>query len=372
MLFPRRPLPTYRAELSVLLPVLSLAAFLFLILGAYATPNNPSNLTGHSTLPDRKNFTKHRTGEQVYQQLCAACHGPHGEGGKEYKRPLTGDKSVGELARFIHQEMPPDAPHKLPVEDARQVAAYIHDAFYSPLAQARNKPARIELSRLTVRQYRNAISDLMGSFRPGNCLDSRRGLTGQYFKTRQNGAPILERIDPEIRFDFGTKGALSEQDDPYQFAMHWQGSVLAPDTGEYEFIVHTEQAAVLWVNDLQQPLIDAQVKSGNDNEYRASLFLLGGRCYPLRLEFHKGVRGVDDLKKLKEKPPQKASITLAWKQPKRAEEVIPHRCLFPVVAPPVFVLNTPFPPDDRSLGYERGTAVSKEWDEATTEAAMEV
>ena len=37
----------------------------------------------------------------------------------------------------------------------------------------------------------------------------------------------------------------------------------------------------------------------------------------------------------------------------------------------MFVLATRFPPDDRSVGYERGTAISKAWDEATTDAAIE-
>ena len=36
------------------------------------------------------------------------------------------------------------------------------------------------------------------------------------------------------------------------------------------------------------------------------------------------------------------------------------------------MLTTPFPPDDRSAGYERGTSVSKAWDLATTDAAIEV
>ncbi|MDF2440851.1 MAG: hypothetical protein JWN98_1835, partial [Abditibacteriota bacterium] len=312
-----------------------------------------------------------RTGSQIYQQLCSSCHGANGEGGKGYKSSLTGELSVGELARFIHEEMPPDAAKKLPMAEAKTVADYIHNAFYSPVAQERNRPARIELSRLTVRQYRNAISDLITSFRKAEPLNTHRGLTGKYFKIRQGGQPILERVDPEINFDFGTSGALREQDDPYQFVMHWQGSVLAPDTGEYEFIVRTEQATMLWVNDMKQPLIDARVKSGNDIEYRGTVFLLGGRRYPLKLEFYKGVAGVNDLQKLKEKPPQKASIALEWKLPKRSSEVIPQRFLFPVPAPEVFVPTTPFPPDDRSIGYERGTSVSKEWAEATTEAAME-
>jgi hypothetical protein len=35
-------------------------------------------------------------------------------------------------------------------------------------------------------------------------------------------------------------------------------------------------------------------------------------------------------------------------------------------------VETPFPPDDNSVGYVRGTSVSKEWDQATTLAAIEV
>ena len=36
-----------------------------------------------------------------------------------------------------------------------------------------------------------------------------------------------------------------------------------------------------------------------------------------------------------------------------------------------FVVEAPFPPDDRSLGYERGSSAPKAWDEATTAAAIE-
>jgi hypothetical protein len=127
----------------------------------------------------------------------------------------------------------------------------------------------------------------------------------------------------------------------------------------------------LWINDLVQPLIDAGVQSGSNTEYTGAIYLLGGRAYPLRLEFSKGVTGVNNLAKLKEKPPAKASISLEWRPPKRALEVIPQRNLMPVTTPEVFAVSAPFPPDDRSIGYERGTSVSKEWEAATTEAAIE-
>ena len=144
-----------------------------------------------------------------------------------------------------------------------------------------------------------------------------------------------------------------------EFRITWQGSVLAPETGEYEFLVRTENATKLSVNDKARPLIDALVKSGSDTEYRGSVYLLGGRAYPIRLEFSRSKEIT-------------SSIALEWKVPKRAFEVIPRRSLSPVSLPETFVLTTPFPPDDRSAGYERGTSVSKAWDAATTDAAIEV
>lgn len=316
---------------------------------------------------------KKRTGAQVYTQQCAACHGAKGEGTKAYAKPLIGDQSISQLARFISQAMPPGKGKKCSVQDSQLVASYIYDAFYSPVAQARNRPARLELSRLTVRQYRNAVADLVGSFRIAPRWDERRGLRGEYYKSRRirNGEKILDRVDPEIRFDWAQQGPVPEQSDPHQFSIRWDGSVIAPDTGEYEFIVRTEHATKLWVNDLGAPLIDAFVKSGNDNVYRGSLNLIAGRPYPIRLEFSKANQGVDDSDKLKDRPVAKASLSLEWKRPKSAPEVISQRHLMPVLSPESFVVTAPFPPDDRSEGYEKGTSVSKAWEEATTEGAIE-
>src|SRR5205085_2376976 len=122
-----------------------------------------------------------------------------------------------------------------------------------------------------------------------------------------------------------------------------------------EFTVRTDHAARLWVNDNKLPLVDAWVRSGNDLERKASLFLIGGRAYPLRLEFSKAKQGVDDSAKNKGKPAPKASIALLWKLPGRSSEVVPARNLTPNLCPKSFVLATPFPPEDRSFGWERAT-----------------
>jgi cytochrome c5 len=316
------------------------------------------------------------TGEQIYRKQCASCHGANGEGVKEgvkdeYPHPLAGSRSVAQLARLIAKTMPKDDPGTCTGESADKVAAYINDAFYSKEARERNKPPRVELSRLTVRQYQNAVADLVAGFRGPASVDDKRGLHGEYFNDRgfRGNKRVVERTDPQVKFDFGTDGPVKDKfDDGAQFAIRWQGSVLAPETGTYEFVVRTEHAARLWVNDGQRPLIDAYVKSGSDTEHRASLFLLGGRPYPLRLEFSKAKQGVDDKKK---GPPVKASVALAWKPPNGAAEPIPERYLLPGRSPESLVVETAFPPDDRSLGWERGTAVSRAWDQATTDAALE-
>lgn len=321
-----------------------------------------------------------KAGAAIYKQQCARCHGAAGEGAKKYPQPLIGDKSVFQLGALIARTMPDDDPESCVGQDAKNVAAYVYDSFYSPDAQARANPPRVSLSRLTVGQYRNSVADLIGSFRPGPKIDGRHGLRAEYFnaKATQNNKRVIERLDPEVRFDFGTLGPDvgpdiepdESQFNPNQFCIQWEGSVFAPETGTYEFVVRTEMALRLWVNEPKKPLIDALVKSGSDREFRGAIFLIAGRPYPLRLEV---VKGREISEKNKKPPiPTKASVELLWKLPHRPDEVIPSRHLSPSRSAEVAVIETPFPPDDRSYGWERGATVSKEWVTATADAALEV
>lgn len=116
-----------------------------------------------------------------------------------------------------------------------------------------------------------------------------------------------------------------------------------------------------------EQIVNALVKSGTQTEYTASMPLTGGRVYPIKLEFSKALQGVKD----KKPKPVPAFVRLEWKRPQGAAEPIPARFLSPNGVPEQFVVGTPFPPDDKSQGWERGTAVSKEWDAAVTEAALD-
>jgi hypothetical protein len=301
-------------------------------------------------------------GRNVFAEKCADCHGARGEGNpKQYPQPLIGDRSLKELTDYVVRTMPKDHPEDCVGEEAVVVALFIYESFYSPAAQVRNAPAKLEMTRLTERQHREALADVIGSFRWTNHWRTETGLNGEYFKSRkfwEKDDRRLERNDQVIRFDFGEGSPLAGEIPDKEFGIRWKGAVQAVETGDYEFIVRTENAVRLWVNDEDEPLIDAWVKSGSDTEFRGSIKLLGGRAYPLRLEYYKAMES-------------RGSVSLSWKPPRQAEHLIPANQLSTRPYPPLFVLTTAFPADDRSLGYERGTFVNKAWEQSVTDAALE-
>jgi mono/diheme cytochrome c family protein len=311
-------------------------------------------------------------GAAIYQKRCARCHGKAGEGTKAHPPALIGNRSLAQLSKYIAKAMPEDNPGSCTGADAEMVAKYIFDAFYSPAAQARIKTPRVELARLTVSEYRNAVTDLVGpiGFVKNQAGKNENGLRGEYFTSggKRNRTLAFARTDPQVRFDFATLD-FDKLKTP-EIAANWQGSVLAIDTGLYDFIVRTEHSTRLWVNDMKKPLIDAAVKSGSDTEFRGSIYLLAGRAYPLKLEFSRASLGVrkDPKEKLAK---EKTTIALEWKPPGRAADVIPDRNLRTRDAAMSFAPAIGLPADDRSAGYERGTAVSKAWVQATTDGAIE-
>ena len=322
----------------------------------------------------KKNIAAPRAGEVVYRDDCMRCHGPVGQGvaGKA-DEPLVGEKSIASLAKYIAREMPENDPGTLSMADATASAEYIHKAFYSAEARARNHPPRIELAHLTVRQYRESIADLLGSLRNATSATESGGLAGVYRerperdpkKPDQNRPEVTfkQQVDPVIDFDFKDKppekGTYAAQ-----FSINWSGSVLVPDTGEYEFRITSPNGVRLYVNmpeggSEKNALIDLWVSSAMTRTASAPIFLLGGRSYPLKIEFFK----------FKDKT---AALKLEWRPPGGAWSVVPRANLAPKFSSPVSVISVPLPPDDGSIGYERGASVSREWTEAVAKGALQV
>lgn len=319
-------------------------------------------------------------GDAIYSKHCASCHGKNGEGVKdECEEPLHGERSIEGLARYIDRKMPEDDPNLLDAEESRRVADYIMGAFYSAEARTKNgAPPKRAIARLTNRQYRESVADLIGSFGKVTPPGEGSGLKTQYFQSdgmNKKAKKAFDRNDTRLEFDFG-EASPGEGITPEQFSIAWDGSLLPPATGWYEFRLSTPNGARVYLNNQRQEgdgnfrddssakrqtaLIDSWVSSGSEMRVTtARVFLLGGRSYPLRLDYFK----------FKEKL---GNVKLEWKQPRADWSVLSTPYLSPSGAAHIAVVDEVFPPDDASEGYERGTEVSKAWHEATTAAAIDI
>jgi len=303
-------------------------------------------------------------GRQIYANQCAACHGERGEGVEDvYAMPLVGDRSIPELARLIDQTMPEGESESCTGEDAIAASIYAHEAFYGEAAQQRLSPPRVALTRLTAEQYRQSLTDVYAHFRPMHSPGAERGMKGIYFDHSgwQEDKKAFERVDPQIDFDYAMNSP-GEGIQSKMFSMYWSGGLLVPETGRYEIIVEGMGAFQFHLIDTDTPFFDNRVQSGDKSVFKRSVELLGGRVYPIKLEFYKRERKTGDVP---------ASIALRWRRPHGVEEVIPTRNLVVGWFDKAFAPQVPFPADDRSAGYERGSTVSRQWDEAVTKGAIE-
>ena len=322
-------------------------------------------------------------GLAIYREHCIDCHGERGEGNSiEEVDALYGQRSVEALARFIERNMPEDEPELCVGKEAHSVAQYIHDAFYSPDARKRlgiQERAKIAISRMTGIQYRNVIADLVASMAPQvpETIFPAGGLSGYYFNSKgmnKKDGKSVDKTDPFLDFDFGEEGPV-EGIKREQFSAVWEGSFFVRDTGYYEFRTNTPNGVRLYVNTTlradernyrddsskasRQALIDDWVSSGPEvRQSSARIFLLGGRRYPVRMDYFK----------YKEKI---GRIRLEWKAPHGTWRVFGGEMVSPVITPRIFVVSAIFPADDHSQGYGRGTLVSKAWHEGITAGAVQ-
>lgn len=310
-------------------------------------------------------------GAALFAAQCADCHGQAGQGTELRRQALAGDLPVKELARVIADTMPEGDPESCVGAEAEAIARYAHGAFYSPLARARIRPPRRELSRLTVRQYEQTLADLFAEFRGRSKPGETRGLSARFAKrvnTGGVGEPV-RLVLPRIAFRLSQLEELPESfrdpeiEGPEQFgnsrvdvAVGFSGGLTAPVTGNYEFVIETLSGVELDIN--ETTVIDAKIRSGGEKQVRGMIRLVGGRTYPIRMQ----------TSRTKQKD---LEIALRWRPPGGIEEVVPERVLSSGRVPQVHATSVRFPADDRSVGYVRGASVSAAWDEATTAAALE-
>jgi len=127
-----------------------------------------------------------------------------------------------------------------------------------------------------------------------------------------NAAPLVVGTNAVVDFNWG-------RERPHRritadtFSAVWEGAVLPEFTEEYEFQLHFQGVASLWVDG--RLLIDAQDGCGKPMARRAWIPLTGGRPASIRVQYAASAAG--------------ALASLRWASASLPAEVVPTRRLFP-------------------------------------------
>lgn len=131
------------------------------------------------------------------------------------------------------------------------------------------------------------------------------GLFGEYYDDLAFGGAVLQRIDPQVDFDWGT-GAPAPSMGADDFSVRWTGWVQPAFTQTYTFYTLTDDGVRLWVND--QLVIDSWVDQASI-ERTGTIALSGETQVPIKMEFYERSG--------------EAVAKLSWSSSSQAKQVVP-------------------------------------------------
>lgn len=139
------------------------------------------------------------------------------------------------------------------------------------------------------------------------------GLKGTYFHDINFATIAIERIDPQINFNWGT-ASPNPNIYPSTYAVRWTGKIQAPSTEEYTFYTRTDDGVRFWVNDLSNPLINDWKDKTVATEASGKIKLEKGKLYEIKLEYYEKYGS--------------SSVELRWHTPTISKQLIPNAQLF--------------------------------------------
>lgn len=143
------------------------------------------------------------------------------------------------------------------------------------------------------------------------------GLLGQYFDNKDFTAPVLQRTDATVNFNwaYGSPATGMGVD---TFSVRWSGQLVAHTTDNYTFTTTSDDGVRLWVNG--KLLIDKLINQSAKTYTSAPVALTAGQAVDIRLDYYDNGG--------------QAKVQLMWASASTPKEVIPQDHLFPGMPPP--------------------------------------
>ena len=136
------------------------------------------------------------------------------------------------------------------------------------------------------------------------------GVRADYFTGMNFENLVLNRVDPQIDFNWGDPGSPDPSVGDDNFSVRWSGQVEAAFTETYTFYARTDDGVRLWVEGLQ--LVDNWVdRSATENS--GTIDLIAGQFYSVVMEYYENGGG--------------AVAELRWSSPHTPKQIIPQAAL---------------------------------------------
>lgn len=175
--------------------------------------------------------------------------------------------------------------------------------------------------------------NVASSWSPDFLLESTSGgLSAAYFRSRDTReAPLLERIDPAIDFNW-TDSEPAPKIPRNGFSIHWSGSLVPPAGGDYAFEAEVDDRIEIRLGD------NAPMKANEGAPGRWTVHLTAGKPMPLEIHF--------------EQDGGQAYARLFWTPPGGKRRIVPSSALIPTKQEKPVALKTIDP-----LGLPRQASV---------------
>jgi len=108
-----------------------------------------------------------------------------------------------------------------------------------------------------------------------------QGLMGSYYRGMDFESFVTKRLDHQVNFDWG-RGGPSWQLPIDHFSIRWEGFVLVPRSGNYEFVVGSDDGSRLWIDD---SLVIDQWKTQRFTRVKSPLLMLNPGLHKIKLEY---------------------------------------------------------------------------------------
>ena len=117
--------------------------------------------------------------------------------------------------------------------------------------------------------------------------EGQPGLKTTFFADEEMQQPLAQRVDRSADL---ARGATARRRTPpcrarNDYGVRWEGRIIPPADGQYEFTTHSTDGVRLWIDD--KPVIDGW-RPGRNLSFHAKVTLAAGKAVPVRFEYFHG------------------------------------------------------------------------------------